>query len=39
MGRLNEKVVNAAPVRASDELSYVNGAMFLVDTAAYVTPE
>jgi NAD(P)-dependent dehydrogenase (short-subunit alcohol dehydrogenase family) len=44
MGRLAKprEIVNAALFLASDESSYVNGAMFLVDgglTAAYVTPE
>jgi NAD(P)-dependent dehydrogenase (short-subunit alcohol dehydrogenase family) len=44
MGRLAKprEIVNAALFLASDEASYVNGAIFVVDgglTAAYVTPE
>jgi NAD(P)-dependent dehydrogenase (short-subunit alcohol dehydrogenase family) len=44
MGRLAKprEIVNAALFLASDESSYVNGAIFTVDgglTAAYVTPE
>jgi NAD(P)-dependent dehydrogenase (short-subunit alcohol dehydrogenase family) len=44
MGRLAKprEIVNAALFLASDESSYVNGAVFTVDgglTAAYVTPE
>ena len=44
MGRLAtaREIANAALFLAGDELSYVNGATFLVDgglTAAYVTPE
>ncbi len=44
MGRLAKarEIANAAPLLASDESSYVNGATFMVDgglTAAYVTPE